>query len=130
MLNIFPIQFLAPIAFTLLRICAGSMLILLGIQHIKNRPRGTIDMGSSRTNAFLFIFWGILELISGTLLFLGLYTQIGALIGLSLSLVQLILPHTFSYVGYPSRIFFTLFMFVSLSLFITGAGIFAFDLPI
>jgi uncharacterized membrane protein YphA (DoxX/SURF4 family) len=130
MLNLFPIQFLAPLAYTLLRICVGIILIRLGIKRIRNRvPQSTLVVGEvAKRSHFSILIIGTGEIIAGTLITLGLFTQAGALIALTIAILHMRQsPNT-----EPSlpRVFYVLLFFASLSLFITGAGIFAFDLPI
>jgi len=132
MLNLFPIQFLAPLAYMLLRLCVGLILVRLGITHIHNRRPATtlIVEKTASVPPFIFLCIGLLEIIAGVLIFLGLYTQLGALIVLALSAMQLAFSKRLFTNKTPSRVFYVLLFFVSLSLFITGAGAFAFDLPI
>ncbi len=131
MLNVFPIQFLAPLAYTLLRVCVGLILIYLGARRVKHRsPLSLVISETSTFHPVILLLFGIVEIFAGTLLFLGFYTQIVALIGMALSLMQILSPVRFSQSSTLPRIFFLLLFFVSLSLFITGAGSFAFDLPI
>ncbi len=70
------------------------------------------------------------EALIGTLFILGLATQIAALLSILLSLKLMYLsPRLFS-PHVPPRLFWVLVCGISLSLFITGAGVFAFDLPL
>lgn len=131
MLNIFPIQFLAPLAYTLLRVAVGVLLIRIGIIRIKHRtPNSLIVATKVSFPPSILLIVGFLEIIAGAFLFVGLYTQIAALITLFFSFLHVLFPKRLSGTGIPPRIFFVLLFFVSLSLFITGAGAFAFDLPI
>lgn len=132
MLNIFPIQFLAPLAYFLLRVCVGFIMIRLGIRHARNHT----DIAQNFSFPFFpfprfsIICMSIVELCMGTLFILGLYTQIAALITVLLSFKIIMFSRYFTHPLIPSRMFYTLLFFASLSLFITGAGVFAFDLPI
>lgn len=116
MLNPFPIQFLAPLAFFLLRVTLGILCVRLGLRmlraehtSVKRRLLGTLFLGT------------------GSFLVLGLYTQIAALGAILLSIVGLarkgVLPGL-------TRTSLFLMIAISLSLFITGGGPFGFDLPI
>jgi hypothetical protein len=115
MLNPFPIQFLAPLAYTLLRIVLGYACI-----HIANR------MWQSSSSSYRRALSGFL-LVFGGLLCIGFATQIAALAVLVLTslatLSRKILPDT-------PRLTLGLMATMALSLFITGAGLFAFDLPL
>ena len=133
MLSIFPIQFLAPIAYAVLRLGVAFILFRLAQTHMRNRA-AYVEL-FSRIPFFPFgtflIWWVIsLELIAGISLALGLFTQIGALIVVIYSIDFLVL---YSYIKRPlspTRQTLILLLCASLSLFITGPGIFAFDLPI
>jgi uncharacterized membrane protein YphA (DoxX/SURF4 family) len=134
MLNIFPIQFLAPLAYFILRVCVGFILIRLGIRHFKNRNTLIADklfaMPLFPLTTFSVFFLCVFELVVGTLFVLGLFTQIAALLTLAYSLKAIFLKKYFTHPLMPQRLFFVLLGAVSLTLFITGAGAFAFDLPI
>ncbi len=75
-------------------------------------------------------FWpfAFLELALGVLLILGAYTQLAALGTLFISGCVLFFSPKSDV--FPSSSFYFMALFASLSLFITGAGAFAFDLPI
>jgi uncharacterized membrane protein YphA (DoxX/SURF4 family) len=119
MLSLFPIQFLAPLAYFLLRVCAGLIFVRFGFNHFR----------FARTRRFFFII-GSVELALGLFLLLGLYAQFAALFGAVLSLIQTKFFLPFSYPEYPQRLVFVLLFVISLSLVITGAGVFAVDLPL
>lgn len=124
MLNIFPIQFLAPFAYFLLRVCLGIICITLGIKRAQmpqNIPFSFLTLSS---------YFTIIEIATGIFLILGAYTQLAALSVMALSVLQFFAPASLCYTDMPPRIFFVLSLAVSISLFITGAGTFAFDLPI
>lgn len=132
MLNPFPIQWLALLAYFILRAIVGSALIWLGLRHFQER-----NPIATATNLPLFpfpktavILLALTELIAGSLLLLGFYTQIGALILVVLSLKMLVWNSCFSHPAIPSRLTYLLLLGCGLSLFITGGGAFAFDLPI
>lgn len=72
----------------------------------------------------------ITELVIGTLFVLGLYTQIAALITILMSIKMIVLRNRFNHPALPSRLIYFLFLGIGCSLFITGAGVLAFDLPI
>jgi uncharacterized membrane protein YphA (DoxX/SURF4 family) len=131
MLNPFPIQFLTMLAHFLLRLFVGGVCVYLGARHIRHRN----DMRNA-LNAWwlpgLFTVWymAAIELIIGTLFILGLYTQIAALVAMILAIKMIIFHRRFTSPYIPGRAFYVLLFAISLSLFITGAGAIAFDLPI
>lgn len=123
MLNPFPIQFLSMLAYTLLRIIVGSLLLVLGIRHASSRNADT-------SLSLPLILLSLLEMGVGLMYLVGWYTQYAALltfliVGFSMLLRRSNTQHTF-----PGAFFYTLLCGAALSLFITGAGAFAFDLPI
>ncbi len=132
MLNLFPIQFLAPFAYFLLRVCIGFVLIRLGVIHIGNRHilKETFSLSLFPYGLFFAWYLGIVEIIIGGLFITGFLTQLAALLSIILSLKFIVMHKRFHHPLIPPRLTYILFLFISLSLFITGAGIFAFDLPI
>lgn len=116
MLNVFPIQFLAPIAYLLLRVVLGFVCIRIGLHLFKKENPGLVRRGI-----------GAGLTITGTLFLIGLFTQIASLATLALlsigNLRQYRLPNV-------SRTSLFLICTIALALFITGSGPFAFDLPI
>lgn len=116
MLNPFPIQFLTPLTFLLLRVVLGGIFIHTGYRML------TSHQGTAVQKAL-----GVLLIGTGTLCILGLYTQLGAILGTILTLGGVLRPNLFQGV---SRMSLLLMCAISISLFITGAGPFAFDLPI
>jgi uncharacterized membrane protein YphA (DoxX/SURF4 family) len=132
MLNVFPIQFLAPIAYLILRITIGTLLIRLGFSHMRNRDTLTEVFTFSFFPYTGFTVWylALIEIIVGALFFIGLYTQIAALLSMVYALKFIVLHKKLTHPLIPERTFFILLFVISLSLFITGAGPLAFDIPI
>lgn len=132
MLNVFPIQFLAPIAYLVLRVCIGVLLIRLGFSHMRNREelKEIFEFSFFPYKGFTVWYLSIIEIVIGVLFFIGLYTQIAALLSMVYSFKFIILHEKLKHPLIPEQKFFILLFVTSLSLFITGAGLFAFDLPI
>jgi uncharacterized membrane protein YphA (DoxX/SURF4 family) len=132
MLNPFPIQFLALFAYTILRACVGAILIYLGLAHIKHREelREKFSFPLLPFGRAFAWYLGIVELVVGAMFFMGFYTQIAALLSCLLSLKFIVMNKRFASPSVPGRLFYVLLLAASFSLFITGAGFFAFDLPI
>ena len=132
MLNPFPIQFLSLLAYLILRVIAGLVLVFLSYRHFRVRK----ELAQILTLPF-FPFGGVAttfliltELIVGVLFVLGMQTQIAALVLIAMSFKMIILRSKFNHESMPSRLMYLLFLAIGCSLFITGAGVFAFDLPI
>lgn len=132
MLNPFPIQFLALLAYTILRFFVGSILLYAGIRHLKNQKsiKSTFSGTRSLYGFVVILCVAFVELIAGGMLILGYYTQIAALLGMFLSLVFILFHRKLSALSVSGKLFYVLLLGTMLSLFITGAGAFAFDLPI
>jgi uncharacterized membrane protein YphA (DoxX/SURF4 family) len=116
MLNLFPIQFLAPLAFALLRIVLGLICLRYGRRLLR---ANSIGIATRIT--------GIVYLLAGAGFMLGLFTQIASLILIALLIVTFIRPQGSHALPRSTLV---LMGAIALSLFITGAGLFAFDLPI
>lgn len=132
MLSMFPIQFLAPLAFLILRVAVALCLFYLGRQHLRYRQELQNILVLSwwpygRTTAYLFALG---EIILATCIFVGASTQIAALLVVIMSGKMLILRSYFDHHTIPDRLFYFLLFAASLSLMITGPGAFAVDLPI
>lgn len=67
--------------------------------------------------------------LAGLSVFLGLYTQAGALVGALVSLKHFFAPERFSSVRPLSKDAYALLFAICLSLLVLGAGGLAFDLP-
>lgn len=132
MLNIFPIQWLALFAYAILRLFVGGVLLVLGFRHL--RLRSEI---AAVTKVPLFPFprvavalLALTEIIAGTLITVGAYTQLGAILLVILAAKMIIWSGAFAHSSIPPRLLYILLLGCGLSLFITGAGVLAFDLPI
>ena len=132
MLNPFPIQFLSLFAYFLLRLFVGGILIYLGISHLKHKDElkrililSWFPYGTMTTHLFIAG-----ELLLGSLIVAVAYTQYAALAIMAMCFKMLIMRNWFAHPSIPPKIFYLLLFGASLSLFITGAGVIAFDLPI
>ena len=115
MLNTFPIQFLAPLTYALLRVVLGLLCLHIGLR---------LKSGGSSARKKTY---GLLLASAGVFLILGLGTQLAAFTTFVLSFIG-IAKRT----RLPGLSGTTLLLMatIAFSLFITGAGPFAFDLPI
>ncbi len=131
MLNIFPIQFLAPLAYTILRFCIGIVLLRLGVSEVKKfKTQKTLIITESPVpKGYFVLIFGGLEILSAIFIMLGLYTQIAVLAAICLTIVHMRRYKKYDAGALPQG-FFLLLIGALFSLFITGAGAFAFDLPI
>ncbi len=114
MLSLFPLHYLSLLAYFLLRVVIGIICVHLGSTLMK------------RTEVRHKVI-GILLSVAGAQFVLGFYTQIASIIVASISFLAGIVPGTIPHVTRSSLL---LIWAVAISLFITGAGAFAFDLPL
>lgn len=125
MLNLFPIQFLAPLAYALLRFLLGTLFVYIGLRHIRNRKLVVTEIPIVRTCILAFF-----EILIGIGFIFGFYTQGVALGALFFSMLYITHRKKTGALYIPEQPFIMLIVASAISLFITGAGIFAFDLPI
>ena len=125
MLNVFPIQFLALFAYFILRVCVGWILFWQGYRLLTKPVSPTITLPKHT-----LVIVGTIEIIIGLQFIVGFLTQIAALVTIVLSIYILLFASKQLRQLVPDMHFWFLLTAVSISLFITGAGIFAIDLPI
>ena len=114
MLSLFPeLLFLAPLAAFVIRVAAGLMIARIAYRHV-----------FTPTTAMRIL--GIVEGVVAILLIAGAYTQPAALVAALIIAITLFLP---TYRTLP-RSTLALLLVMTLSLLVTGAGPFAFDLPL
>lgn len=114
-LSVFPqMFFLGLVAPFLLRITVGLFLIYLG----KNRYKKTYTWSS------------IFYIISGILLFVGIYTQFIAIVSILILIFDFYLEQKKSGLSDEKKILYIMSAVILLSLLFTGAGFLAFDRPL
>lgn len=114
-LSTFPqLFFLGLVAPFLLRITVGVFIIYLG----KERYHKNVQWLS------------VIHVISGICLFMGLYTQISAIVGIVLIAFEFYLENTEKKVSTEKKILYIVSAIILLSLLFTGAGFMAFDRPL
>lgn len=134
MLNIFPdllaFGLFAPL---LLRVAAGLVFVSIGWHNLgRSRAEEATFFESLGWKPGIYFAAGLgaIELTTGLLLIAGLYTQIAALAAAIISLGAFTLKRRAPQGITSSRGFLLLLLVVSLSLLVSGAGLFAFDLPL
>jgi len=123
MLNPFPTMWLALLAYFILRIGVALSFWQLARNHA---ARISHCSGSTK---FIVATIALAELFIGTLLFIGFSTQYAALAGMTVLTVTAFCNRQLGLMP-QARPYNILLFTVLLSLFITGAGAFAFDLPL
>jgi len=134
MLNPIPelltLSFFAPF---LLRIAVGLIFLSLGYRHIVKERAATAAAVNERwgqLGTFFVWYLGIAEIAAGLLILLGLWTQIAAIVGAVIAIKMLFLKKRHAVLARESTLFYGLLLAVCLSLLVSGAGAFAFDLPL
>ena len=133
MLNPFPTMFLSLFAHAFLRIVLGAILVHLGFRHL-TKDRASLEAAVyqrwPRFARFAVLYMGVVEIAIGAMFVVGIYTQIAAIVAMALSTKMLVFRKYFVHSALPQSFFYMLMFAVSCSLFITGAGVLAFDLPL
>ena len=132
MLSLFPqILFLAPFSATLLRLAAGSIFLAIAwIHYSRQEELGKENFIVIGHGAWIPIFAALVEFLAGGMLILGVYTQAVALIGTLLALKHFVWQGRYPQFFRVPRSTSALLFAICLGLVVTGAGAFAFDLPL
>ena len=134
MLSVFPdllaFGLLAPF---LLRVALGFVFISFGKYKLGGGRAEKAKFFESlgwKYGLYVATVLGIIELVVGVFLLIGLYTQIAALAAALILLCALILKKKAPHGIESSSCFLFLLFIIALSLLVSGAGLFAFDLPL
>ena len=134
MLSIFPALLAYNLAVPLIfRIAVGLIFICFGYSNLKKNREEKISALAwfklhSGKNWLILI--ALIEILGGTLLFIGLYTQVAALVLSIVTLVGILAKQKNPDVLKLSAGFLYLLLLVTLSLLLLGPGFYAFDLPL
>jgi putative oxidoreductase len=134
MLNPFPdlltYGLLAPF---ILRVVAGFIFLNLGILAFKNEKERWIAslsvLNIPSPKIAVKIFGGI-EIVGGIMLVLGFYTQVAALILAFLTFAEVYVEYKDPLILKRNFVFYIMLLAILISLILSGAGAFAFDLPL
>lgn len=132
MLNPFPdLLFLSILAPTILRIAAGLLFLSLATGHFKQREeiRRSMNFLGALSTPYVFALCAI-EALVGLALLVGFYAQIAAMFGVLGIVKALFLRKRFPLIFSLTIPAYLLLGAILLSLILTGAGGFAFDLPL
>jgi uncharacterized membrane protein YphA (DoxX/SURF4 family) len=134
MLNPFPeflvFGFFAP---TLLRIALGVYFIYLGRMKFgrdKEKVGSFFQSLGIGPGSYYLKTLAFAEVIVGTLLIVGFFVQIAALIAAIISLVSLVMAYKHPEMKILKASEYALLLVISVTLMFTGAGFLAFDLPL
>ena len=134
MLNPFPILLsFALLAPFILRVVAGIVFINLGFLKItRERKRWTLlleFLGFKPSQKVIVVLGGI-EMVGGFFILAGAFTQITALIFSVILLIEVFVEYKEESILSRNIVFYLLMFAITLSLIFSGAGFFAFDLPL
>jgi putative oxidoreductase len=134
MLNTFPellnFAFFAPL---ILRFVLGLIFVDLGLLKFrgeKERWIASCEALGIRPADFFVPLYGFLQVAGGLMLITGFYTQLAALMFAIFTGSELYIEWKAGEVLKRDMVFYLLLFVISLSLLLTGAGAFAFDLPL
>jgi uncharacterized membrane protein YphA (DoxX/SURF4 family) len=134
MLNIFPEALTYGLAGPfILRLVLGIVIFDLGLLTFgkeKNRWASLFEIMKLRPGKFFAQIIGFLKIVSGIMIIIGLHTQIAALVISTISLLEIWIEYREPIFLRRNIVFYLLIFAISLSLFFTGAGFFAFDFPL
>lgn len=128
--NLFSYSLLIPFIF---RLIIGFLFIWFGYTSLtKNRSAKITILSAVKLNAIPFwLFLSVaIEMISGILLVIGLYTQIVAIVVSVFLILALIIKRKNPAILVADQNTLTLLLVISLSLLLLGAGFWAIDLPL
>lgn len=116
----------------MLRIAAAVFFARLAAHHFRNKKTAATELSilPQSTATFALGLYALIEALVAIGLFLGLYTQIAALVGFVICIKVLFLRRSVHQLAPLSRETYALLSVVCLALLFTGAGAFAFDLPL
>lgn len=134
MLNPFPdlltYSLLAPL---LLRLVVGFIFVDLGLLKLRGEKQRWIAVFETlhlKPADFFVPLYAFLQIIGGVLLIIGLWTQVAALMFVIFTGTELYIEWKAKEVLKRDLVFYLLLFIISLSLLFTGAGAFAFDIPL
>ena len=132
MLSLFPqLLFLTPLAPTILRLSVGVIFVLMAWDFFERREElGRLHYIVLGKGEWIPIISALVAAIIGAGLIGGIYTQASALLGALFALKALVWRRRYATFFVHSATTDWLLLVICVSLIFTGAGAFAFDLPL
>ena len=132
MLSLFPqLLFLGALSPTLLRVAAGIVFLMLAWEHCSRREElSRVPFIIIGQGMWIPIFASSVETIVGAALIAGVYAQAAALLGALMALKSLVWRRRYPAFFPLSNTAAALLFVICISVLITGAGVYAFDLPL
>ena len=134
MLSVFPNLFLySPLAPFILRVAVGLILLELGYLKL-SKERSTWNLFFQtihfKPSHFYVALLAAVEIVFGSFLIVGYLTQIAALVMAIILFAEAYVELRDGSLLKRDIVFYTLLLVICVSLVLTGAGKFAFDLPL
>ena len=137
MLNIFPnLLFLELLSPFLIRVVLGIIFLWIGYSYLFRDKEIIMKQISDRwpkISTPVVWFGGVFDIIIGFLFIVGFLTQVAAIGGMLITIDALFVKWLYKDLDGAakySKLFYALMFAASLSLLFSGAGAFAFDLPL
>jgi uncharacterized membrane protein YphA (DoxX/SURF4 family) len=134
MLNTFPeLLSYSPLAPFILRGIVGLILLDMGLlKYKKERHRWIASLQALHVQpASMWVsLTGAIEVVSGLMLLAGIYTQLASLTVIILTGLELFVEWKDETILKRGFVFYLLILVIAVSLLFTGAGAFAFDIPL
>jgi len=132
--NLFPELFtFSLIAPFILRVVLGFIFLNLGYLKLGKEKPGwisSLQILNIKPAGFLLGLLGTIEIAGGILLIAGAYTQAAALILGAIALMELFIEYKEESILKRDFTFYLLLTAICASLLLTGAGLFAIDIPV
>ena len=134
MLNTFPeLLTFGLIGPFILRVVIGFVILNLGYLKLTKEKvlwQESFEALGFKQKELLTRLFGIIEIVGGSTLILGLYTQVAALVFVVITFIELYIERKEEALLSRDVTFYLLMFAIALSLLFTGAGFFAFDIPL
>jgi len=117
----------------LIRLTLGLLFIDMGYFELtreQKRWRAVFETLRLKPVAMWSKGFGILQIVGGILLIAGMFTQVAALFFAIISLAEIFIEYREPAILKRNIVFYLLIFVMSLSLLFSGAGFYAFDLPL
>lgn len=133
MLNPFPsLLILGILAPFIIRVSLGATLLYIAVEHFRSKKdiAEALSPLMGRSSSFAWVLLCGIEIVTGMLLVVGAWTQIASLVVVLLVLKTFLIKASLRRLSPLSRSAYVLMLMMALSLLLSGAGGFAFDLPL
>lgn len=133
MLNPFPsllmFGILAPF---IIRVSLGAVLLYIAVEHFRSKREiaEVLSPLMGRSSKWAWVLLCAIEVSAGALLVVGAWTQIASIVVILLVLKTFFIRPSLRHLSPLSRSAYVLMCMMALSLLLSGAGGFAFDLPL